>query len=59
MESPVNEILNLLLLNAVLGILQLNCEKFVEYLSEIFLKLAENVKNAVLFLIWYMKTATL
>ena len=59
MEGPLNEILNLLLLSAVLGILQLNCEKFIGYPWQIFSKLSDNVKGAVLFLICFMKTATL
>ena len=58
-ESSLNEILNLLLLSAVLGTLYLGCEKFVGYPWQIFSKHLENVKGTVLFLIWHMKTATL
>ena len=59
MEGPLNEIVSLLLLTAVVGILQINCKKFVGYPRQIFSKLTENVKGAVLLLIWYIKTATL
>ena len=59
MDGPLNEIMDLLLLSVVLGILWLNCEKIVGYPWHIFSKLPENVKGAVLFLTWYIKTATL
>ena len=52
MEDPLNEILNLLLLNAVLQILYLNCETMVGYSCQIFSKFLENVKLPVLFLNW-------
>ena len=59
-EGILNEILNLFLLSAVLGIqLQLDCEKYGGYPWQIFPKLPENMKGAILFLIWYIKSVTL
>ena len=44
MDGPLNEILNLLLLNVALGMLQLNCEKIVGYPWPIFSKLPKMLK---------------